>query len=117
MPGASYKNILSDLLGNGTLSPGSSTQNTPHFVFKNLVVIKKEYSVFESVAMIITTPDSTWYRLKMGKPLWVVNSVSCFLFSHVTQTTSWIHPVTSALSLLCSEDDDDGIRELPGSKS
>ncbi|XP_054077638.1 syntaxin-binding protein 4 isoform X3 [Rissa tridactyla] len=40
-----------------------------------------------------------------------------YFINHVTQTTSWIHPVTSALSLLCSEDDDDGIRELPGSKS
>ncbi|NXD76799.1 STXB4 protein, partial [Halcyon senegalensis] len=40
-----------------------------------------------------------------------------YFINHVTQTTSWIHPVTSALSLLCSEDDDDGIRDLPGSKS
>ncbi|KFQ24993.1 Syntaxin-binding protein 4, partial [Merops nubicus] len=40
-----------------------------------------------------------------------------YFINHVTQTTSWIHPVTSALSLLCSEDEDDGIRELPGSKS
>ncbi|KAK1195250.1 STXB4 protein, partial [Pygoscelis papua] len=40
-----------------------------------------------------------------------------YFINHVTQTTSWIHPVTSALSLLCSEDDDDGTRELPGSKS
>ncbi|XP_014807630.1 PREDICTED: syntaxin-binding protein 4 isoform X2 [Calidris pugnax] len=40
-----------------------------------------------------------------------------YFINHVTQTTSWIHPVTSALSLLSSEDDDDGIRELPGSKS
>ncbi|XP_068269306.1 syntaxin-binding protein 4 isoform X2 [Nyctibius grandis] len=40
-----------------------------------------------------------------------------YFINHVTQTTSWIHPVTSALSLLCSEDDDDGIKELPGSKS
>ncbi|KAF1411686.1 Syntaxin-binding protein 4, partial [Spheniscus humboldti] len=40
-----------------------------------------------------------------------------YFINHVTQTTSWIHPVTSALSLLCSEHDDDGIRELPGSKS
>ncbi|NXW58521.1 STXB4 protein, partial [Eurystomus gularis] len=39
-----------------------------------------------------------------------------YFINHVTQTTSWIHPVTSALSLLCSEDDD-GVRELPGSKS
>lgn len=106
-----------DVFGNGALGPGSSIQNTPRFVCKHLIVIKKEYPVFESVVMIITTADSTWYCLKIGKPLWVVNSVSCFLFSHVTQTTSWIHPVTSALSLLCSEGDDDGIRELPGSKS
>ncbi|KFP54036.1 Syntaxin-binding protein 4, partial [Cathartes aura] len=34
-----------------------------------------------------------------------------YFINHVTQTTSWIHPVTSALSLVCSEDDDDGIRE------
>ncbi|NWU61576.1 STXB4 protein, partial [Pterocles burchelli] len=40
-----------------------------------------------------------------------------YFINHVTQTTSWIHPVTSALSLLCSEDDDNGIREHPGSKS
>ncbi|NXT45463.1 STXB4 protein, partial [Pluvianellus socialis] len=40
-----------------------------------------------------------------------------YFINHVTQTTSWIHPVTSALSLLGSEDDDDGTRELPGSKS
>ncbi|NXJ76103.1 STXB4 protein, partial [Trogon melanurus] len=40
-----------------------------------------------------------------------------YFINHVTQTTSWIHPVTSALSLLCSEDDDDGRRELPRSKS
>ncbi|KFO78434.1 Syntaxin-binding protein 4, partial [Cuculus canorus] len=40
-----------------------------------------------------------------------------YFINHVTQTTSWIHPVTSALSLLSSEDDDDGIREVPGSKS
>ncbi|XP_005146215.2 syntaxin-binding protein 4 isoform X1 [Melopsittacus undulatus] len=40
-----------------------------------------------------------------------------YFINHVTQTTSWIHPVTSALSLLCSEDDEDGIRELPRSKS
>ncbi|KFP87963.1 Syntaxin-binding protein 4, partial [Acanthisitta chloris] len=40
-----------------------------------------------------------------------------YFINHVTQTTSWIHPVTSALSLLCSEDDDDGMRDLPGPKS
>ncbi|NWH78389.1 STXB4 protein, partial [Piaya cayana] len=39
-----------------------------------------------------------------------------YFINHVTQTTSWIHPVTSALSLLSSEDDDE-IREVPGSKS
>ncbi|NWR82291.1 STXB4 protein, partial [Furnarius figulus] len=39
-----------------------------------------------------------------------------YFINHVTQTTSWIHPVTSALSLLCSEEDDDGMRDLPGSK-
>ncbi|NWJ08254.1 STXB4 protein, partial [Crypturellus undulatus] len=40
-----------------------------------------------------------------------------YFINHVTQTTSWIHPVTSALSLLGPEDDDDGIRDPPGSKS
>ncbi|XP_061866719.1 syntaxin-binding protein 4 isoform X2 [Colius striatus] len=40
-----------------------------------------------------------------------------YFINHVTQTTSWVHPVTSALSLLCSEDDDDGMRELPRSQS
>ncbi|NXU56699.1 STXB4 protein, partial [Turnix velox] len=40
-----------------------------------------------------------------------------YFINHVTQTTSWIHPVASAISLLCSEEDEDGIRELPGSKS
>ncbi|NXJ04736.1 STXB4 protein, partial [Odontophorus gujanensis] len=40
-----------------------------------------------------------------------------YFINHVTQTTSWIHPVTSALSLLCTEDDDNGIRDPPGSKS
>ncbi|XP_032858505.2 syntaxin-binding protein 4 isoform X2 [Tyto alba] len=40
-----------------------------------------------------------------------------YFINHVTQTTSWIHPVTSALSLLSSEDADDGRRELPRSKS
>ncbi|NXU71233.1 STXB4 protein, partial [Oreotrochilus melanogaster] len=40
-----------------------------------------------------------------------------YFINHVTQTTSWIHPVTSALSLLCSEDEEDGIRDLPKSKS
>ncbi|NXX77579.1 STXB4 protein, partial [Urocolius indicus] len=40
-----------------------------------------------------------------------------YFINHVTQTTSWIHPVTSALSLLCPEDDNDGMRELPRSQS
>ncbi|XP_071429506.1 syntaxin-binding protein 4 isoform X2 [Pithys albifrons albifrons] len=39
-----------------------------------------------------------------------------YFINHVTQTTSWIHPVTNALSLLCSEEDDDGMRDLPASK-
>ncbi|XP_041265314.1 syntaxin-binding protein 4 [Onychostruthus taczanowskii] len=39
-----------------------------------------------------------------------------YFINHVTQTTSWIHPVTSALSLLCSEEED-GIRDLPGPRS
>ncbi|NXG63481.1 STXB4 protein, partial [Hemiprocne comata] len=50
----------------------------------------------------------------LAKSVRAILEVDC---NHVTQTTSWIHPVTSALSLLCSEDDEDGIRELPGSKS
>ncbi|NXF20650.1 STXB4 protein, partial [Rhodinocichla rosea] len=40
-----------------------------------------------------------------------------YFINHVTQTTSWIHPVTSALSLLCSEEEEDGLRDLPGPKS
>ncbi|NXN02264.1 STXB4 protein, partial [Sylvia borin] len=40
-----------------------------------------------------------------------------YFINHVTQTTSWIHPVTSALSLLCSEEEEDGIRDLPGPRS
>ncbi|NXM27104.1 STXB4 protein, partial [Oxyruncus cristatus] len=40
-----------------------------------------------------------------------------YFINHVTQTTSWIHPVTSALSLLCSEEEEDGMRDMPGSKS
>ncbi|XP_027738232.1 syntaxin-binding protein 4 isoform X2 [Empidonax traillii] len=40
-----------------------------------------------------------------------------YFINHVTQTTSWIHPVTSALSLLCSEEEEDGMRDLPSSKS
>ncbi|NWY24081.1 STXB4 protein, partial [Pheucticus melanocephalus] len=40
-----------------------------------------------------------------------------YFINHVTQTTSWIHPVTSALSLLCPEEEEDGIRDLPGPKS
>ncbi|NXH22059.1 STXB4 protein, partial [Bucco capensis] len=39
-----------------------------------------------------------------------------YFINHVTETTSWIHPVTSALSLLCSEEEE-GMRELPRSKS
>ncbi|NXB72077.1 STXB4 protein, partial [Donacobius atricapilla] len=40
-----------------------------------------------------------------------------YFINHVTQTTSWIHPITSALSLLCSEEEEDGIRDLPRPKS
>ncbi|XP_041341780.1 syntaxin-binding protein 4 isoform X1 [Pyrgilauda ruficollis] len=40
-----------------------------------------------------------------------------YFINHVTQTTSWIHPVTSALGLLCSEEEEDGIRDLPGPRS
>ncbi|XP_063265547.1 syntaxin-binding protein 4 isoform X3 [Prinia subflava] len=41
-----------------------------------------------------------------------------YFINHVTQTTSWIHPVTSALSLLCcEEEEEDGIRDPPGPRS
>nr|KAF6301210.1 syntaxin binding protein 4 [Pipistrellus kuhlii] len=41
-----------------------------------------------------------------------------YFINHVTQTTSWIHPVVSALSLPCSEEnEEDGPRELPDQKS
>uniref|UniRef100_A0A8C8RAQ0 Syntaxin binding protein 4 n=1 Tax=Pelusios castaneus TaxID=367368 RepID=A0A8C8RAQ0_9SAUR len=41
-----------------------------------------------------------------------------YFINHVTQTTSWIHPVTSALSLSCPEDEEeDRTRELPDPKS
>ncbi|XP_047615306.1 syntaxin-binding protein 4 isoform X1 [Phacochoerus africanus] len=37
-----------------------------------------------------------------------------YFINHVTQTTSWIHPVMSALSLSCSEEnEEDCSRELP----
>ncbi|XP_061471281.1 syntaxin-binding protein 4 isoform X3 [Rhineura floridana] len=40
-----------------------------------------------------------------------------YFINHVTQTTSWIHPVTNILALSCSEDnEDDGFRELPDPK-
>uniref|UniRef100_A0A8C5TMY7 Syntaxin binding protein 4 n=1 Tax=Malurus cyaneus samueli TaxID=2593467 RepID=A0A8C5TMY7_9PASS len=38
-----------------------------------------------------------------------------YFINHVTQTTSWIHPVTSALSLLCPDEEEDGIRDGPKS--
>lgn len=41
-----------------------------------------------------------------------------YFINHVTQTTSWIHPIASTLSLICSEEEEeDGIRDLPGPKS
>lgn len=41
-----------------------------------------------------------------------------YFINHVTQTTSWIHPVVSALSLSCSEEnEEDCPRELPDQKS
>lgn len=40
-----------------------------------------------------------------------------YFINHVTQTTSWIHPVVSALSLSCSEEEEDCARELPDPKS
>ncbi|XP_054565214.1 syntaxin-binding protein 4 [Eptesicus fuscus] len=41
-----------------------------------------------------------------------------YFINHVTQTTSWIHPVVSALSLPCSEEnEEDCPRELPDQKS
>ncbi|XP_070596586.1 syntaxin-binding protein 4 [Erythrolamprus reginae] len=37
-----------------------------------------------------------------------------YFINHVTQTTSWIHPVTNVLALSCLEgNEDDGFRELP----
>ncbi|ELK38212.1 Syntaxin-binding protein 4 [Myotis davidii] len=41
-----------------------------------------------------------------------------YFINHVTQTTSWIHPVASALSLSCSEEnEEDCPRDLPDQKS
>ncbi|KAI5765931.1 STXBP4 [Gulo gulo luscus] len=41
-----------------------------------------------------------------------------YFINHVTQTTSWIHPVMSALNLSCSEEnEEDCSRELPDPKS
>nr|XP_056714888.1 syntaxin-binding protein 4 [Euleptes europaea] len=41
-----------------------------------------------------------------------------YFINHVTQTTSWIHPITSVLALPCSEEnEDDGFQELPDPKS
>ncbi|XP_069849360.1 syntaxin-binding protein 4 isoform X1 [Dipodomys merriami] len=41
-----------------------------------------------------------------------------YFINHVTQTTSWIHPVMNVLSLSCSEEnEEDFSRELPNQKS
>ncbi|XP_057569725.1 syntaxin-binding protein 4 isoform X1 [Hippopotamus amphibius kiboko] len=41
-----------------------------------------------------------------------------YFINHVTQTTSWMHPVMSALNLSCSEEnEDDCSRELPDQKN
>ncbi|XP_054833029.1 syntaxin-binding protein 4 isoform X2 [Eublepharis macularius] len=41
-----------------------------------------------------------------------------YFINHVTQTTSWIHPVTNVLALpYPEENEDDGFRELPDPKS
>ncbi|XP_007947842.1 syntaxin-binding protein 4 [Orycteropus afer afer] len=41
-----------------------------------------------------------------------------YFINHVTQTTSWIHPVTNALNLSCSEEhEEDCSRQLPNQKS
>uniref|UniRef100_A0A2I3GZ29 Syntaxin binding protein 4 n=1 Tax=Nomascus leucogenys TaxID=61853 RepID=A0A2I3GZ29_NOMLE len=41
-----------------------------------------------------------------------------YFINHVTQTTSWIHPVMSVLNLSCSEEnEEDCSRELPNQKS
>uniref|UniRef100_A0A5F8H2G6 Syntaxin-binding protein 4 n=1 Tax=Monodelphis domestica TaxID=13616 RepID=A0A5F8H2G6_MONDO len=41
-----------------------------------------------------------------------------YFINHVTQTTSWIHPVTSALNLSCSEEnEEDCPRDPPNQKS
>lgn len=41
-----------------------------------------------------------------------------YFINHVTQTTSWLHPVMSALNLSCSEEnEEDCLGELPNGKS
>ncbi|XP_023409331.1 syntaxin-binding protein 4 isoform X2 [Loxodonta africana] len=41
-----------------------------------------------------------------------------YFINHVTQTTSWIHPVTSAMNMSClEENEDDCPRELPAQKN
>ncbi|XP_061245979.1 syntaxin-binding protein 4 isoform X5 [Bos javanicus] len=41
-----------------------------------------------------------------------------YFINHVTQTTSWVHPVMSALNLSCSEEDEeDGSREPPDQRN
>ncbi|KAM8813022.1 syntaxin-binding protein 4 isoform 1-T1 [Rhynchonycteris naso] len=41
-----------------------------------------------------------------------------YFINHVTQTTSWIHPVMSSLTLSCAEEnEEDGAREPPDQKS
>ncbi|XP_064006570.1 syntaxin-binding protein 4 isoform X1 [Pogoniulus pusillus] len=41
-----------------------------------------------------------------------------YFINHVTQTTSWTHPVSSALSCLCpEEEEEDAVGELPAPKS
>ncbi|XP_053144540.1 syntaxin-binding protein 4 isoform X3 [Hemicordylus capensis] len=41
-----------------------------------------------------------------------------YFINHVTQTTSWIHPVTNVLALSCSEEnEDDAFKELADPKS
>lgn len=54
--------------------------------------------------------------------VWLVgrhsNLLSMFFSSHVTQTTSWIHPMVSVLNLSCSEEnEEDCPRELTDQKS
>uniref|UniRef100_A0A8D0H312 Syntaxin binding protein 4 n=1 Tax=Sphenodon punctatus TaxID=8508 RepID=A0A8D0H312_SPHPU len=52
---------------------------------------------------------------ELAKSVRAILEVDC---DHITQTTSWIHPVTNVLNMSCTEDsEEDCIRELPDPKS